>query len=144
MEIEPGKGIGPLIFGMRKNNVETLMGKPDTVFNDEEDNLIWLYNRTKLRLTFYADEDFRLGYLMCSDRDTTLFGNKIMGEPVAEVKAMLAPKKIDQWETERLDLTVNDFNEANWIILQSEFNEVVRIEVGALISDKDEFIWHYS
>ena len=47
-------------------------------------------------------------------------------------------------EVERFDATENHFNESNWLILQSEFGTVIRVEIGALIDDvKDEFQWKF-
>ena len=37
----------------------------------------------------------------------------------------------------------NYFNEENWIIFQTEFDEVVKFEIGAIINDKDEFDWKF-
>lgn len=141
MELIPTRGAGDLLFGMTREKVEEALGKPDRIFPDDEHNDIWLYFSHKLRLTFYADEDFRLGYVICSDRNALLFGQPVIGKPLAEVKAMLQPKGIDTWEQEEHDLTVNDFNEKHWVILQSEFGEVVRVELGALINERDEFDW---
>jgi hypothetical protein len=48
------------------------------------------------------------------------------------------------WEIEDFDSTENHFNESNWLILQSEFGLVVKVEIGAIINDKDEFDWKFS
>ncbi|MEN9982019.1 MAG: hypothetical protein RL542_1806, partial [Bacteroidota bacterium] len=37
----------------------------------------------------------------------------------------------------------NYFNEENWIIFQTEFEEVVKFEIGAIINAKDEFDWKF-
>ena len=94
-----------------------------------------------MRLTFYKDEGFRFGYAICSHPELELFGQRLIGKNVDEVKALLAPKGLDKWEREEFDITVNDFNERNWIILQSEFGEIVKVEAGAIINDRDEFEW---
>jgi hypothetical protein len=102
--------------------------------------IVYLYNETKLRLTFYEDEDFRLGYIITSNPEVTLLDTKVIGRNVAEVKAALPFKT---WEQEDFDATVNHFNESNWLILQSEFETVIRVEIGAIINDNDQFDWKF-
>jgi hypothetical protein len=140
MIINPKNGIDTLLFGMKQKEVEALYGKPNKQFNDEDGNVIYLYNTIKLRLTFYEDEAFRLGYMITSNSDSLLLGKKIIGTKVEELKSELPFKS---WEIEDFDSTENHFNESNWLILQSEFGLVVKVEIGAIINDKDEFDWKF-
>ncbi len=143
MEIIPKTGTDLLQFGMRRKDVEKIFGPADREFMDDEQNVIWLYDKSRMRLTFYADEEFRFGYLICSNPDATLFANPVISSEVEMVKATLAPKGFVKWEIEDFDLTTNHFNEANWLILQSEFGTVTKVELGAIINDKDEFAWKF-
>ncbi|HPW97817.1 MAG TPA: hypothetical protein PK218_04590 [Flavobacterium sp.] len=140
MEINLKNGIDSLLFGMKQKDVEQLYGLPNKKFKDEDDNQIYLYNDKKLRLTFYADEDFKLGYIISSNPENTLFNKKIIGENVIKIKNQLPFKS---WEIEDFDSTENHFNESNWLILQSEYEEIIRIEIGAIIKDNDEFDWKF-
>lgn len=140
MKINPKNGIDKLLFGMKQKDVEALYGKPNKQFNDEDGNIIYLYNTEKLRLTFYEDENFRLGYLISSNPDLILLDKNVMGRNVEEVKNELPFKT---WEQEDFDSTENHFNESNWLILQSEFETIVRVEIGAIINDNDEFDWKF-
>lgn len=141
MILIPQEGPGKLKFGMKRQDVENLYGKPDQEFRDDEDNVIWVFNSEKMRLTFYKDEDYRFGYVICSHPEMELFGQRVIGKEVSEVKERLKQHGIDTWEREEFDITVNDFNEKNWLILQSEFGEVVKVESGAVINERDEFVW---
>jgi hypothetical protein len=96
-----------------------------------------------MRLTFYKDEDFRMGYIVASSAEMELFGNKIIGRKISEVKLELAQKGITKFTQEEFDTFENYFNEDNWIIFQTEFDEVVKFEIGAIINDKDEFDWKF-
>ena len=140
MEINLKNGIDSLLFGMKQKDVEQLYGLPNKKFKDEDDNQIYLYNDKKLRFTFYADEDFKLGYIISSNPENTLFNKKIIGENVIKIKNQLPFKS---WEIEDFDSTENHFNESNWLILQSEYEEIIRIEIGAIIKDNDEFDWKF-
>jgi hypothetical protein len=140
MKINPKNGIDQLLFGMKQSDVVALYGNPDKQFEDDDSNVIFLYNDKKMRLTFYEDENFRLGYLITSYPDSVLLDQKIIGRNVEEVKNQLPFKS---WEMEAFDSTENHFNESNWLILQSEYETIIRIEIGAIINDNDEFDWKF-
>jgi hypothetical protein len=140
MILNPKNGVDQLLFGMKQKDVIALYGNPDKQFEDEERNVIFLYNQNKWRLTFYEDEDFRLGYIITSNTEVLLLNNKVIGRNVEEVKQELPFKS---WELEEFDSTENHFNESNWLILQSEFGIVIRVEIGAIIKDNDTFDWKF-
>jgi hypothetical protein len=143
MKINLKNGIDKLIFGMKQSDVTAVYGKPDRNYKDEDDNVIFAYNALKMRLTFYKDEEFKLGYLVASSSELDLFGNKVIGRKINDVKKELALKGLTKFTQEDFDTFENYFNEENWIILQTEFDEVVKFEIGAIINDKDEFDWKF-
>ncbi len=140
MKINPKNGIDKLIFGMKQKDVLSIYGIPDKEFEDEEDNVIFIYNDLKLQLNFYEDEDFRLGYIISSNPELTLSDKKIIGQNPETIKQDLTTFKT--WEKEDFDLAENYFNEENWLILVSEFNQIVKIELGCIIQN-DEFDWKF-
>ena len=140
MIVNPKNGIDQLLFGMKQKDVIAIYGEPDKQFKDDDQNIIFLYNSQQLRITFYEDESMRLGYIITSHPEVTLLEKKIMGREVAEVKNELPFKS---WEQEDFDSTENHFNESNWLVLQSEYGKIIRIEIGAIINDKDEFEWKF-
>jgi hypothetical protein len=140
MKIYPKNGIDRLLFGMKQKDVIALFGSPSKRFEDDDNNIIFLYNQAKLRLTFYEDEDFRLGYIITSNPEVTLLDKKVIGKNITELKQELP---FITWEQEDFDATENHFNESNWLILQAEFEVVIRVEIGAIINEKDEFEWKY-
>ena len=143
MKINLKHGIDKLLFGMKQKDVEAIYGKPDRNYKDEDDNQILVYNTLKSRLTFYQEEDFKLGYIVASGSDLELFGNTIIGKKIAEVKKDLTSKNITKFTQEEFDTFENYFNEENWIIFQTEFEEIVKFEIGAIINAKDEFDWKF-
>ena len=144
MKINLKNGIDKLLFGMKQNDVVALYGKPNRNYKDEDDNVILAYNTLKMRLTFYQEEDLKLGYIVASSPDLELFGNKFIGKPISEVKKELVAKNITKFTQEDFDTYENYFNEDNWFILQTEFDEVVKFEIGAIINAKDEFDWKFA
>ncbi|MEZ4838674.1 hypothetical protein [Flavobacterium sp.] len=143
MEIKPKFGYDQLLFGMKQNDVEAIYGKPNHSFIDDEDNVIMLYNLLKARLTFYAEEDFKLGYIIISNPNAVLFGEKIISKNANESKAFLSKKGLKSFESESFDTVTNLFNEDFWTILQTEFDEVIKVEIGAIIKNQDEFDWKF-
>ncbi len=143
MEVKLKFGMDKLLFGMKQADVIKLYGEPDKQFKDEDKNFILVYNQLQLRLTFYDDEDLRLGYIISSNRRLTINDKVVINETVEEVKKQLEAHKIKSWEKEDFDLTENHFNEENWLILQSEFGLIVKVEIGAIINNNDEFDWKY-
>ena len=140
MIINLKNGIDQLLFGMKQKDVEALYGKPSKQFNDDDGNIIYLYNDQKLRLTFYEDEDYRLGYIITSNAEATVLNQKVIGKNIEQIKADLP---FTTWEVEEFDSTENHFNESNWLILQSEYDSIIRVEIGAIIKDSDEFDWKF-
>ena len=144
MKINLKFGIDQLVFGMKQNDVTKVFGKPDKNYKDEDDNVIFVYNKYKMRLTFYQEEDLKLGYIVASSADLEVFGFKLIGRNIADVKKDFATKQITKYTQEEFDTFENYFNEENWFILQTEFNDVVKFEIGAIINNKDEFDWKFN
>ncbi|WP_396190914.1 hypothetical protein [Flavobacterium sp.] len=140
MILNPKNGIDKLLFGMQQKDVEAIYGRPDKEFKDDDENIIYLYNKEKLRLTFYEDENFKLGYIISSNPELLLLDKKVIGRNCIELKTELPFKS---WEVEDFDSTENHFNESNWLTLQSEFGQVIRVEIGAIINDNDELEWKF-
>lgn len=144
MEIKPKIGIDKLVFGMKQKDVEQLYGKPNKQFKDEDQNIIYLYNDKKWRLTFYEDEEFRLGYIISSHPELVLFQSTIINEPISKVEDVLKSKNLKPLEVESFDSVDNYFNEINWMIFQVEYSQVIRFELGAVFNEKaDEFDWKF-
>jgi len=142
MKINLKSGVDKLLFGMKEKDVKALYGEPDRQYKDDEKNNIYIYNNKKLRLTFYQDEDFRLGYIIASHPELQLSGTNVIGANWEEFNAAVNDK-LPAFEKESFDTIDNHFNEANWIIFQVEFEEVIKIEIGATINNKDEFDWKF-
>lgn len=144
MEIKLQHGLDRLVFGMTQKYVETLYGKPDRTIKDDEDNIIYVYNNEKMKLTFYADEDFRLGYITSTNPDLQLFNSKIINTDWDIVQGNLAIQKIVKFDQHEEDGVQIYFNEDNWLMLYVDYNEVVKVEIGAIINNKDEFDWKFN
>lgn len=142
MKINLKNGIDKLLFGMLQKDVVAIYGKPTKSYKDEDENVILLYNEQKFRLTFYVEEDLKLGYIVSSNENLILDDKKIIGKTMEVVKKDLAPKGLKTWEEESFDTYENYFNEDYWLIVQTEFGFAVKVELGAIIKN-DEFEWKF-
>src|SRR6478736_795112 len=113
MEIRPKKGIGDFTFGMKAEEVVAKLGKPDKVYQDEDDEnqLLYQYNKSKLRLTFFQDHEGKLGYIRCSSPTLTFQGKSIINGAIEKVKKEVFGKDIEEWEEEDYDFFVTYVNE---------------------------------
>lgn len=144
MEVKLKFGIDKLLFGMKQGDVKKRYGDPDKQFKDDDKNIVLVYNQLQLRLTFYDDEDLRLGYIISSNPNLTINDKIVINQTAEEVKKQLEVNKIKSWEKEDFDLTENHFNEENWLILQSEFGRIIKVELGAIIKNEDDFDWKFN
>jgi hypothetical protein len=143
MEIKLKYGIDNLLFGMKEQDVTKVLGKPDTQYKDEEENVVFMYNARKLRLIFYKEEDFKLGYITTTNPVVKLVNTLIVGKNWSEVYPVLEKNKVKTFETDTSEGMMSYFNEENWLFIHVDYNEIVKIEVGAVFSDKDEFDWKF-
>lgn len=143
MIINPKIGVDQLVFGMKQKDVVSLYGNPDKTFEDDDKNKILLYNDLKIRLTFYEDEDFKLGYIKSSNKNLVLFSEKIMNESWVKIASLLDKKGLKSLEKEENDSIENYFNESNWMTFQVEYNEVISFELGVTFTEKDECNWKF-
>jgi hypothetical protein len=143
MEIKLKYGIDNLLFGMKEQDVTKILGKPDTQYKDEEENVVFMYNARKLRLIFYKEEAFKLGYLTTTNPIVKLFNTSLIGKNWSDVFPVLEKHKVKSFETDTVEGMMSYFNEENWLFVHVDYNEIVKIEVGAVFSDKDEFDWRF-
>lgn len=142
MELKPGTGIGPVVFGLLPDEVIDTLGQPDRVGLDEEDegSLSYQYNHLKLRLTFYERTDGRLGYMRCAHPNLRYLGEKIIGAPVSKVQFLLRKAK-RSWHFETYEFFDAYFDERHWLTLNVEYEAVISLELGLPFDEEGNYIW---
>lgn len=144
MDIKLKYGIDNLLFGMKEQDVTKILGKPDSSYKDEDENVVFVYNSRKLRLTFYKEEDYRLGYMTTSNPIIKLFNTTLIGKNWSEIYPVLEKNKIKSFESDTAEGIVSYFNEENWLFFHVDYNEIVKIELGAVFKEKeDDFDWKF-
>jgi len=101
MELKIGHGLNKIKFGLHQCDIESMLGKPDKSFTNEEDadELIWQYNEIKLRLTFYLHHGGKLGYIRTTAPNVTFNGHQVIGRQVVELLTAVFDF-IQDWEVE--------------------------------------------
>lgn len=81
-----GQGLGPVRFGMTRDQLTQLLGKPDEVEENvdmdedlDEQAEAWHYDALEASFSFDAEDDWRLGMIAISDGDVTLNSRKLIG-----------------------------------------------------------------
>ena len=144
MEIKLGIGISNIKFGSSITDIEMLLGKPDEIRKDEEYGEfepMYIYYSEKIRLTFYKNENDRLGYMRCSNPELTINGKKIIGLKIREAKKAFKPIISSGWKLERYDFWHQYFLYKYWIILKCDYDEVTEIELGVPFNNEKEYDW---
>ncbi|MCF6240264.1 MAG: hypothetical protein L3J74_02835 [Bacteroidales bacterium] len=141
MEIKLKEGIDNILFGCSMKYVEKNLGKPDKVYEDEEENKKYQYNKQKLTLTFYKEAGFRLAYIQTSNEEIEILGKKIIGKEIDTVLDFFENKAIEDFKYEDYDSFETYTNEDNWLVLNIEYGLLDEVEIGVIINDDDEYEW---
>ena len=143
MDIKPGIGFDDIKFGMSRNKILDILGNPDRIVTDENDEfeqrLEWY--ELKIRLTFQLDENDRFTYLTSKNEQTEYGGQKIIGLDINEAKDKLFAELISDWGFEDYQFFEIHFNEKLWLTLRSEFEKVMEFEMGVPFKNENEYEW---
>jgi len=129
-----GKGLDDLPFGATREQVESVLGKPEET--DEMDlkgekSIAWHYWQIGVSVNFDESQDMRLSSIDVASPEVLLFDETIIGKPMTEVKAFLADKKLGEpveelkqrgliYEDANLSLWFNggDLEEVQWGVIE--------------------------
>ncbi len=143
MEIKLEIGIDSIKVGMKKSEVEQILGQPDRIRIDEDDDnkLMLDFNALNLRLSFYPKEENKLAYIECSNKNLTFNGKKIIDSNIDFVKKVTFGDSISEWEVSEYRSFTAHFNEKYWVTLQSDYEKVTEIELGVPFEDEETYKW---
>lgn len=148
-EIVPGKGLGELKFGMSRDEVLSLLGKPDDVDTYDDDEIedegseSWHYDDLEISLSFDEEEDWVLTTIAVSNPSHTFMGHELIGLRKSELLAVLESLEInnldiEDWSSEEVPnhllISSNDLQINFWL----EDEIVSEIQWGAFVEDDDD------
>jgi hypothetical protein len=152
--IELGKGIDLLKFGMTRNQVKKLIGEPDEIeqfsFTEEEDqgqSEAWHYDELELSATFDEEDDWKLCSLSVSDPEFLFEGVNLIGLSQEEVVQQIELMDLGEIELEEVsdeeasDQQVGSLPEVS-LNLWFEDGKLSEIQWGPYWDEDDEsYIW---
>jgi hypothetical protein len=147
--IEIGQGIGSISFGMTKEELSEVAGKPDETeqfnYNDAEEYQAesWHYDGLELSVAFEELNDWKLSSIAVSSPGYELAGKKLIGLTKDEVVKAIKGIELGTMEfedcssDENPDLSVISFEES---ALNLWFDEGILTEIqwGILWEDENE------
>ncbi len=139
MNIEPGAGIDDIRFGLSPKLLIEKYGVPSKI--DEDAGGLPLYQYNSLKCTFWFNEEARLHWIQCSDKDAVLYGKKIVGMPVGEALDLIAAK-LGYSATEDDYGSMESYSfDRHELEIQAEYGEVTGICFGHLWESENEPIY---
>jgi hypothetical protein len=105
-EIKPGYGLGSLKFGMTREEVQSLLGKPSFIdkysHSDSKKDLTesWQYDELLISLSFDEEEDWKLIMISVNDDFYELEGKSLIGMNQEELIEQLDKMKLGEWSIE--------------------------------------------
>lgn len=151
--IEEGQGLGDLKFGLKREDVEALLGAPDekesfSYSEDEDEDLTenWHYDDLELSISFDEEDDYRLGTISVTSNRYLLKGFSPIGLSKEELQTKLAEHGTDDleyedWSSEESpahELLASDSLGINFWFDENELSE---IQWGPLFLDEETIIW---
>ncbi len=140
MNIEIGKGMSNIIFGMTENEVIATLGKPDRIITCREDGKEFLYNSLKLKLFFGFEEGNRLYSIEVFKKEVTFLSTEVIGMSLEKLLSFMKDNGYEKYK-------INDFEDFDTIFFDEcdtsftvKFNEVISFEFSPLFIN-DEIIW---
>lgn len=150
--IELGKGIGNLKFGITRKEVTTILGEPsekETIEGDEDmgNSEAWHYDELELSVTFDEDDDWKLSSIAASSPDFTFEGVDLLSLSQEEVMQQIEIMNLGDIETEEI---VGDEDEDQQVATIAEVSLNLWFEDGKLSEiqwapywdeDEETYIW---
>ncbi len=147
--IKSGQGLGNLLFGMLRAEVEKLIGPPDEkeinshsldIYDNHES---WHYDELELSISFSEEENWRLDTISINSPYYLLYDTSLHGKSVLEIR-----NQLEEWKVK--DIEFEDLGESNQKLLSSEKlgmnfwfdNESLsEIQWGPLLLDNETIAW---
>jgi len=105
--IESNKGLSELLFGMTRDEVKVLLGKPkvtEAYEDDEEEEVgkveIWHFDELELSVGFEEAEDWTLMSISVTGEFYEMAGKRLIGKNIEEISAALEAWGVIDYELE--------------------------------------------
>lgn len=141
MDIKIGHGLGPILFGKSQSDILELLGEPDKNFEDDYQDLNWVYFKGQINLKFEAENDDRLSWIECQSPQTSLFDKACIGLLQTDVVKHIDGKVLGEVEIQDFGSHESHLYADDWLELQFDMGHLSAISFGVLYDDEDEPQW---
>jgi hypothetical protein len=148
--IKIGQGLGCLIFGMKPEEIECILGEPEIknhFKDDQEDYIEWHFESEKIYVYFDAEDDFRLSNISCERLSCKLLDQNLIGETYNKILRFLENSHLGSFKSIPNYLK-DDENSVSLIECSKacinfwfEDNQLQTIQFGPQINNEDQIIW---
>jgi len=151
-EIKPLEGLGPLKFGMSRDEVREIMGEPNDVdtysFSEdgEDKSESWHYDEEQVSMSFDEDDDYRLITLAVSGEGYKLKGRALVNMSRTAVIEFLNENGITDLsfeDADTIDMPNHELISAPQLFLNVwlEKESVKEVQWSPEFTDDDEVNW---
>ncbi|WP_078130553.1 hypothetical protein [Leptospira alexanderi] len=150
MNIEIGKGLNGIYFGMSKDEVKSKLGEPDEIYEYDYEGFLstgYEYFSEEAEYEFDKEEEDRLYSITISNPSIRLFGKPIIGESIETIRDLLSENEVDDFEEDDGEHDHDDevhgvtaFSDKLNSVFQFEENELVFFGFSPLFKD-DTIDW---
>lgn len=119
-EIIAGKGIGNILFGMERDDVEKQLGSPnaidDLVYENDDEIEVWHYDDEGLSLSFNEEDEWKLYTISVTNESYSFKNEFLIGKLMTDVRNRLIELGVD-------DLEIEDYSteeDPNHVLLRSD------------------------
>jgi hypothetical protein len=141
MQIDIGKGVGGIIFGLTEDEIHAAIGAPDKIYVTDLETRDLQYFSLKLVLKIEIDNDSRLGWIEVHNKSITFPWCNPWSTEKTELLKSLASKLGEEPEIDDYGHMESYMFAENWVELQFELGELSCINFGVLYGDDDQPLW---
>ena len=150
--IEPGIGLGPLKFGLLREEIKEIIGIPDEIefyrysssFHDESE--AWHFEELELSITFSREDEGRMYAIAINSAFYSLWDSIHIGQSISVVKEILTTRGITDYEfedwssVESPDHKLIELTES-YVNLWFDNGELSEIQWSPKFEDDETIIW---
>lgn len=132
MELKPHIGVDDLVFGLSEEEIRSLLGTPDLIDEAwiDESELIYQYNKHKLRLSFFNENNGLLSYIRCANDNIKYKNHPIIGRNIKTILSDIFHIEGSNWVIEEYEFHQCYYLDKLNLSINVQYDCVTDIEIG--------------
>jgi hypothetical protein len=141
VQIEIGRGLGKIVFGMTEGEIYQILGQPDKIFIDELEDRDLQYFQHKIVLKIEYGNDDRLGWIEVYNKNIHFPWCNPWELERTELLSNLVEMLGEEVTLEDYGHMESYFFQENWVELQFCLGELICVNLGVFYGDNDVTLW---